>query len=963
MLTLLPTTSGKSLSATVILASVFAGSITIAASSATAKDSVQFNLHIRPILAEHCLNCHGPDAEHRQGDLRLDIESAAKASAIRAGMPADSPLIERITSTDADVKMPPPDTGKSLTAQELKLLRQWISEGASYQGHWSFEPIQRPVVPDILSDPAGINVSDTSSDIDRFIVAELQTRQLSLSPKIDRRQLIRRASFDLTGLPPSWEDVEEFVSDTAPDAVENLIDRLLASPHYGERWGRHWLDLARYADTHGGAAIGFTKFPFSYTYRDYVINAFNEDVPYDRFVTEQLAADQLGLDDHDPALAGVGFLTIGMQFRNRHDVIDDQIDVVTRGLMGLTVACARCHDHKYDAIPTADYYSLYATFASSKSPDPLPLIGTQSDEPSVRDYMAELSRRQVIHEDMARDQSEVMRSRLRMQVGLYLRELARGTPEQDLSAAFLSYPTDDLRPLVLNRWRDYIATISQEDPVFGPWMKLRTLDASKFADNCDRLVRKWQEENGDPAKFANQQSLSVPAPKWNPRVLDAIARQKPVSLLDVADAYGSLFADVHQQWLKSLLDATLEAVSEDTIVPDEDARHAEINSAVNKQLRRHLYHPDTPTAMPDDVAITLLNRTVRDNLGGRKGAIHDLHLSSPGSPPRAMVLQENAQASEFHVFRRGNPIDRAEPVSARFLTALSSAEAQPFEPGRRRLGLALAVVSPENPLTRRVIVNWIWQHHFGQGLVRTPDDFGTRGRTPTHPALLDYLASSFLEDGWSIKQMHKRIMLTDVYQQAAAENSFAREVDPDNELLWRMPRRRLDLEAMRDAMLAVSGELNEAMGGKPFDLLSMPTIPRRSVYAFINRDIVNSLASTFDVANPNSCTAKRPETTVPQQSLFALNSEFIQDRGAALAALSAIAAANNDEDRICWLYQRVFSRIPKPDELQAALDFLNSTSQPTEIILPASDTVPQSAGSWQQLAHVLLAANEFVFVD
>ncbi len=295
-------------------------------------EEVHFDQDIRPIFAEHCLNCHGPDEKNREGDLRLDLEAEAKDIAITSGEPEASSLIERIRSNDPDVVMPPPQFGKPLTAKQIDILCRWIAEGAKYQGHWSFEPIREPEIP--------TPKSDTATEIDRFIVAKLESRGLSLSPRIHRRQLIRRATFDLTGLPPTWQEVEAFVNDDSPEAFANVIDRLLQSPRYGERWGRHWLDIARYADTHGGSAIGFTKFPFSYTYRDYVINAFNADLSYDRFVTQQLAADQLGLDENDPALAGLGFLTIGMRFRNHHDVIDDQIDVVTRGLMGLTVACA-----------------------------------------------------------------------------------------------------------------------------------------------------------------------------------------------------------------------------------------------------------------------------------------------------------------------------------------------------------------------------------------------------------------------------------------------------------------------------------------------------------------------------------------------------------------------------------------------------------------------------------------------
>jgi len=856
--------------------------------------------------------------------------------------------MQRIASVHPDERMPPVESGKSLSNEQMDLLRNWIQAGAAYQGHWAFEPIVKPDLPTTRA--------ATTSEIDRFVVAKLEAQGLQLSPKISRQQLIRRATLDLIGLPPTWEEVESFIADDAPDAFARLIDRLLESPRYGERWGRHWLDIARYADTHGGSAIGFTKFPFSYTYRDYVIKAFNADVPYDRFVTEQLAADQLGLTENDPALAGLGFLTVGMQFRNLHDIIDDQIDVVTRGLMGLTVACARCHDHKYDPIPTTDYYALYATLASSTEPETLPIVGAQPDSEAYRQYQKELAHLQTIQRDMARDQTEVMRGRLRMQVGLYLRELAKGTPEQDLSAAFLSYRTDDLRPLVLNRWRDYLAEMPSDDPVFGLWLRLAAFQGEDFVAHCSELVEQCRQENGAPEKFANLQALSTAAPKWNPRVLEALAQKQPASLLEVADAYGNLFADIQRQWIASLLESSLEAATGAEIITDEDPRHEAINSAVNSQLRRHLHEPGTPTAMPDELATTLLNRTVRDNLGGKSGAIHNLQLTSPGSPPRAMVLEERIPKHPFQVFRRGNPIDRGEVVQAHFLTALNAASAEPpaFPDGQRRLALARSIVDPGNPLLRRVLVNWVWQHHFGQGLVVTPDDFGARSQMPTHPQLLDFLADCFLEDGWSMKKLHKRIMLTDVYQQAALENAQSREKDPENSLLWRMPRRRLEMETMRDATLAVSGELNvSAIGGRPFDFLSAPIVPRRSIYGFVNRDIISSLASTFDGANAASCTVKRSETTVPQQTLFALNSVFIQDRATAFSLRSA--SIEEAEQRVRFLYRQAYARDPQREELESALLFVSTQASP-EAGIEAGDR-------WQQLAHVLLASNEFVFVD
>jgi hypothetical protein len=663
----------------------------------------------------------------------------------------------------------------------------------------------------------------------------------------------------------------------------------------------------------------------------------------------------MGLAANDPALAGLGFLTIGMQFRNRHDLLDDQIDVVSRGLMGLTIACARCHDHKYDPVTASDYYALAATLAPSQPPELPPVIGSPEETPALADYRRELQRRQTIRDDMARDQIAVMQGRLQMQVGLYLRELAKGTPEQDLTSAFLSFRTDDVRPHVLNRWRTYLATMPADDPVFGPWVRLRDLPAADVQPRCVEIVAALTAENGDPGAAAARNGLGEETPKWNPLVLASLAERNPATLADVADVYGAVFATAQREWLGGLAASAEEGVGEG-IVTDEDPRHVVVNSPIRRQLRHHLFAPGTPTAVDDTLAKTLLNRTVQDTLSGKAGAIHELHLGAPGSPPRAMTLEERADAPATRLLVRGNPLNRGPVVEARFPVVLSAPDAAPFPSGQRRLGLAAALVSPANPLVRRVIVNWAWQHHFGEGLVRTPDDFGTRGRPPTHPELLDHLAETFRDDGWSLKSLHRRIMLSDAYRTAAVENAVARQADPDDELLWRMPRRRLDMESMRDAMLAVSGELDPTPGGPPVDLAANPIVPRRTVYGFVNRDILSPLSGTFDGANPAACTARRPDTTIPQQALFALNSNFIQDRAVAFAAAGLRAAPADEAGRVSWMVRRAFSRSPSAVETAAAIDFVHTQAASLESGLAAE--IP-----WQRLAHVLLAANEFHFVD
>ena len=925
-----------------------------------ASGQIDFNSQVRPILANHCLQCHGPDAQNRQAELRLDTQSDAMQSAILAGQPDRSPLIHRIESRDPDEVMPPGHLGKPLSSQQITILKEWIAQGAKYSEHWAFEPIG-----DSTKLLAQVTDESTAKDlpIDRFIQHSLGKAGLKLSQELSKEQWIRRVSFDLTGLPPTSEEINQLVLDTDPESIRKWIDRLLASARYGERWGKHWLDLARYADTHGGAAIGFTSFPFSYTYRDYVIGAIQQDLPLDQFILEQIAADQLDLPENDPKLAALGFLTVGMQFRNYHDTIDDRIDVITRGLMGLTVTCARCHDHKFDAIPTADYYALVAAIAPSNPPETLPVIGQAPDANAQREYEKQLTVLTDRHQQFAREQNEVMRSRLRMQVGLYLAEIAKGAVEADLATAFLSYRTDEVRPAIVNRWLKYLADLSQDDPVFHVWFQARSwgqISEDQFATKRDELVAKLNGEL-EAAGFKPESfhKLSGDPPKWNPLLLEAVSQKKPKSILELANLYGEVFGQEHKQWLTALVETALEAVPGATVKPDDHPEHQTINSPSHRQLRHHLYGPSTPFDLPENEASKLTNRTIADMINGKRGAIHQLNLASPGAPPRAMVLKENSKPQEQNIYLRGNPLSRGSVVEPGFLTALRrNNHSQTFEDGKRRFGLARAVISDDNPLTSRVIVNWVWQQHFGVGLVRTPDDFGTRGQPPTHPELLDFLANEFRKNGWSLRWLHQQILATKVYRQACIEDPHSRQLDPENRLLWRMPRRRLDFEAMRDAMLWISGELDLAQGGRPVDFEANPTATRRSIYGFVNRDIVSPLMSTFDVANPNACTAKRPETTVPQQTLFALNSEFIQDRAAKIASATKKDATQSKTDRISELFQRILGRRPNADEEQLALKFIDESSQ-ASIEGQATD----SEKGWTQLAHALLASNEFTFID
>jgi hypothetical protein len=604
------------------------------------------------------------------------------------------------------------------------------------------------------------NESWPTTPVDHFILASLESRGWMPAPPADRYTLIRRVTLDLTGLPPTPEEVEAFQSDTRPDAYERLVDRLLASPAYGERWARHWLDVARYADSKGYVFQEERRFPFSYTYRDYVIRALNQDLPYDRFILEQLAADQLP-DADKRSLAAMGFLTLGRRFLNNiHDIIDDRIDVTMRGLLGLTVGCARCHDHKYDPIPMTDYYSLYGVFASSVEPAELPQIGDVGTGPLAEEFQKTLA-----------------------------------------------------------------------------------------------------QLKADLEKFEKE----------------------------------------HEKELKAG------------------------------------------------------NRKFRDQRAALKRKL-DAHLANhPGSPPRAMVLHDKPQPVEPRVFLRGNPNNPGEVVPRQFLYVLAGESRQPFTHGSGRLELARAIASPDNPLTARVLVNRVWAWHFGKGLVDSPSDFGIRTPPPSHPELLDYLAARFIADGWSLKKLHRLIVLSSTYCQAstvrAATQQSADQVaavlanDPENRLLSRMNRRRLDYETMRDSMLFVAGRLDRTMGGPALDADRQPQGSRRTIYNFIDRQNLPGVLRAFDFASPDTHCPQRFTTTVPQQALFFMNNSFAEQQAAALAHRATSATPR---ERVENLFRLAYGRRPSADELNLALAYLEHE--------------PADKG-WVRLAQVLLASNEFVFVD
>ena len=752
-----------------------------------------------------------------------------------------------------------------LTRIAFTLTCAFAAVGAEPSDHWAFQPVTRPSVPDV-SGAAWPRVA-----LDYFVLAKLLENGMQPARPADRRTLIRRVTLDLTGLPPTPGEVDTFVSDESPGAYRQLVERVLALPRFGERWGRHWLDVARYADTKGYLAGNQARlFTHSYTYRDYVIDAFNADLPYDRFIIEQVAADKLELGEDKEPLAAMGFLTVGRRFLNNpHDIIDDRIDVVTRGMMGLTVSCARCHDHKYDPIPIADYYSLYGVFASSHEPGEKPFISDAVDPIQRAAFDEERKRREDKLNNYKREQYARVREQVKKQSGDYIWAAHRAAEVPADKVDELARK-DKLDPELTRRWMRYLAKRRESgDPVFAAWFALTKLDAGSFGEQAKAVL------GGKPLANAHQAVRSV--------LLDA-------GSLEVA--------------AKSLGLLLYKAKAEEP------------------KLREAVYSDDSPAKLSDGAVNRVMDVKGKEGIRSRKRKFDELEGEHPGAPNRAMVLLDNASPHNPRIFRRGNPGMKGDPVPRRFIAALSHGERKSFVEGSGRLEMAKAIADPANPLTARVMVNRVWQRLFGSGLVITPSDFGLRAEPPSHPKLLDFLAADFVENGWSIKTLIRSIVTSSTYQQGETIHQKYAEQDPGNRLLWQMNRKRLDFEAMRDSVLSVSGNLRLKQGGRSMHIANKPEASRRTVYGFVDRQNLPNLFRTFDFAGPDTTCPKRFTTTVPQQALYLLNSPFIEAQAKRLGARSGVMSAD-DEERIRVIYRLAYQREPSVEEASLAKAFVN----------------------------------------
>ncbi|MCI0540501.1 MAG: PSD1 and planctomycete cytochrome C domain-containing protein [Verrucomicrobiales bacterium] len=886
--------------------------LTLKASQADAAGFEFFENKIRPVFVENCYKCHSADSEKIKGGFRLDtrdflLKGGDTGPAIVPGDPEKSLLIKAVRYTDENLQMPPKN--KKLSAEQISHLEAWVKMGApdprggevqsskfkaQSSKHWAFQPVQRPALP-VVKDKRWVQ-----TPIDLFILAKLEEKGLTPSLRAYKRTLLRRVTFDLTGLPPTEQEVNAFLGDRSADAFAKVVDRLLASPHYGERWARHWLDVARYSDTKGYVFEEERRYPYAYTYRDYVIRAFNEDLPFDRFIIEQIAADQLPLGEDKRPLAAMGFLTLGRRFlNNQADIIDDRIDVVSRGLMALTVGCARCHDHKYDPIPTKDYYSLYGVFASCSEPGEKPTLGDDSLPPAYPDYVAERKKRQSeMDEFRATKEGEAM-AKLRAQVGDYLlvvhdeKKLSDSGKQENLARQ------RKLDPRVVRRWRNVLDNLTKEtNSIFGPWFAFAAVSETNFAAAAKELAESIHANDREQV-HPRISALFHPA-------------SPPNALTNVTELYNRAFAEVNKQWLAAKTNNPAL-----TALPDPN----------DESLRQVLYASGSAFDLSRDEMVRLFDTPAQQKVRALQRKVDELDATHPGSPPRAMALQDNPRPTNPHVFIRGNPNNRGPEVPRQFLEVLAGEHRKPFSKGSGRLELAEAIANRDNPLTARVIVNRVWLQYFGAGLVRTPSDFGLRSESPRHPELLDFLAAHFIDDEWSLKKLQRLIVLSSVYQQRTDSNPLGATLDSANQLLWRMNRRRLDFEAMRDSLLAVSGSIDRKIGGHPVDLAVQPFPTRRTVYGFVERQNLPGLFRTFDFANPDATSPQRFTTTVPQQALFMINSPFVVQQARQLVQRPEVASAPQPDDRVRALYQAVYQREPAPDELALARQFLKVQSE------------------------------------
>ncbi|RMG28356.1 MAG: DUF1553 domain-containing protein, partial [Bacteroidetes bacterium] len=904
-------------------------------------DKVDFNYHIRPILSQNCYVCHGPDSSTREAELRLDQYESATAlreeggAAIVPGKPGSSLLMERITATDPDHIMPPPEAKKTLTAREIALLEKWIEQGAKWKPHWAFINPQKAQLPRRLRNAPLHEV------IDYFVEEQLRTHELQPGPPADNNSLIRRVSYLLTGLPPSPEELAAFLADSSELAYERMLDHYLASPHFGERWARHWMDLVRYGESMGHEGDFNISSPWQY--RDYLIRAFNEDVPYDQLVKEHLAGDLLHPPRYHPtqgfneSIIGTGYFFLG---EGKHspvnlkleeaDKIDNMIDVTSKTFQALTVSCARCHDHKFDPIPTSDYYAMYGMIESARL-GPLParqsrkqdsiqrqLLGLQHSirqelgQQWRRQLAAELSRAEVyqlaqfVKKQPATPAAGADTSRFRI-IGDFRAGSWKGwyaTGRAFGRGPLMGEPLIDAASGTIREFRSGMAS----SRAIGPGIQ-GVLRSPNFLIRHDTIAVRARGKNGLIRVIVdNFQVIQGPLydtferlvdeEEWQTYYLDvSLAKGHKAYLQFTPGHYGQQRQHTYRITPADYIEVQY-ALSFEGGLPDMQSLHPRpLPPAPATEKLQAM--DDWMAGRATEAQMAFLGQWLRK----RKKLLHAPEL-------RPLLARYDSLAAQMYdsthfigmvegdavfspVFIRGSVDNPSkERVPHRFLSAIHAGP-QPFpQQGSGRLAWAQAVVDPANPLTARVMVNRIWHHLFGRGIVETVDNFGLQGKLPTHPALLDELAVRFVEEGWSVKTMIRHILRTRAFRRATSSLAHKQEKDPHNLYLHHFPLRRLEAEAIRDGMLAVSGRLNPKMygpsvpvylsafmtgRGRPRTSGPMDGKGRRSIYIALRRNFIPPMMLTFDMPIPFSTFGRRNTTNVPAQSLMLMNDPLVQE--------------------------------------------------------------------------------------
>ncbi|MBI1311782.1 DUF1553 domain-containing protein [bacterium] len=973
-------------------------------STSFAADEIDFNRDIRPILSDKCYACHGPDENKRQGGFRLDRKDSAYGAAesgeivIVPGQPEASELVARISTGDADLVMPPADSTKKLSPEEIDLLKRWVASGAAWHEHWAFIAPQKPAPPTV-SQPAWVR-----NPIDAFIRKRLDEKRINPSREASRETLIRRVSFDLTGLPPKPEDVIAFVKDESPDAYEKVVDRLLESPHYGEHMTRFWLDAARYGDTHG---LHLDNYREMWLYRDWVINAFNQNLPFNQFVIKQLAGDLLENPTEDDLIA-TGFNRCHVTTSEGGSIAEEVyvrnvVDrVVTTGtvFMGMTFDCSRCHNHKYDPFTQRDFYSMFAFFNSI---DGAPLDGNKKDPDPVIKVMTDEQRSRVA-------ELEAKIASTRNEITKQLAAYVYTEPEQPAEAK-LPEPKefvwiDDAVPEGANAqgnspWQ----FVDDPKPVSGSKVSTRTAaglsqhfftgakNPLRVADGDQFFCYVWLDEKNPPKEIMLQWNDG----SWEHRAVwggdhidwgkaDSPSRRRigdlpkagewvrlevpvdQVGLREGSQVNGWAFTqfDGKVSWDKAgiVSKSDQNPLYDSLLVWERDQKAANAGSLPDSIKPIVLLDADKRS---DAQQKQLLDYFVENVLASTQKTFDPLHAAiadaekqitdTKNSAPTTLIFREKKDQKPAYVLNRGEYDQQKEQVQRAVPGVLPPLpEGAPLN----RLGFAEWLVDRSHPLTARVTVNRLWQQVFGTGIVKTTEDFGSQGEPPSHPQLLDWLAVQFEDDGWDVKAFMKRLVLSATYRQTSDVPPEVLEADPTNRLLARGPRFRLDAEMLRDQALVVSGLLNEKIGGpsvkppQPDGLWFAvgysgsntvrfvadkgdDKVHRRTLYTFLKRTAVAPEMSTFDAPSREACTVRRERTNTPLQALLLLNDPQYVECARGLAQRVAIEAGDSPEARAARMLNLATARQPTDAEIAELVSVFNDLKKDF-----ASD--PEAAG-------------------